>query len=337
MSKTKANNIYEIAEATGFSPSTVARALRGDGYCKKETRDKILKTAKSLSYTPNQAAKILRSNITNKIIFCIPDILNPYYFQMIRGVSDVMEQNGYHTILASSQRDINREIGLINELNTRFVDGMILGSFDFSPRLMEVVEGSDYPFVLTNMVENDGVNKNYDCVYIDHIKAVYIATEHLIQKGHRNISLLVGNVSEQTGFERAQGYINAFKDNNIPYRDELVIQSDHTYEGGYRSFSEFMKQGIDISAVVACNDLMGVGAMNFCHEKGFHIPDDIAIVTLDDTDYCICAFPQLSSVQMMQYQVGEYSAKLLLERIKGERVRHKAICFDPALKIREST
>jgi len=330
-------NMYEIANKTGFSPSTVARALRGEGYVRKETRDTILNIANELGYAPNQAARTLKNNITQKIMFCVPDIMNPYYFQMIRGVSDVLEQHGYYTIISYSEHNTDREIKIIEALNTRFVDGMILGSFDFNARLMEEVEKSHYPMVLTNLVKSSNQNCNFDCVYVDHVRAVYVATEHLIQRGHKNICLLGGSLTEQTGAERAQGYKKALSDYKIEYRDELVIQSDFTREGAHRDFSAFMKSGVSTTAVVACSDLMGVSVMNYCREHNMKTPDDVAVATLDDTEYCQCIYPRLTSVGMMQYQIGALSAELLMKHILGARIEQQIVKLEPKLIVREST
>jgi len=335
--RTGSGGMYEIADITGFSPSTVARALRGKGYVKKETRDAVLRVAAELDYAPNLAAKTLKNNITQKIMFCIPDILNPFYFQMIQGVTDVLEKNNYYTILAYSQHDTNREVKIIEALGTRFADGLILGSFDFNSRLMNEIEKCRFPMVLTNLVESQTRDCNYDCVYVDHIRAVYLATEHVIKRGHRNICLLGGSFKEQTGAERASGYRQALADSGIEYREELVIQSDFSREGSYRDFSGFMKTGKGITAVVACSDLMGVSVINYCRDNGLNTPDDMAVVTLDDTEYSQCMYPRLTSVRMMQYKIGENSAKLLINHIRGERKEKQIIRLEPELIVREST
>lgn len=333
----KPSSIYAIAEKTGFSASTVARALRGTGYVSERTRGIILDAATELNYAPNQAAKTLKNNITRKIMFCIPDILNPYYFKMIRGVFDITEQNGYYTVLAYSQHDTEREIQIIKALKTGFVDGLILGSFDFNHRLIEEIRDSGYPTVLTNLVRTDSGDDQFDCVYVDHTKAVRLATEHLLRRGHRNICLLGGSLSEQTGAERRLGYASAMSDFGLERRDELIIQSNFTREGGYRDFSRFTDLKIHFTAIVACNDLMGVAAMYRCRELGLSVPGDVAIATLDDTDYCLCTDPNLTSIDMKQYEIGSHSADLLLKNIRGQRKTKNIVRLEPELVIREST
>jgi len=119
------SNIYDIATKTGFSPSTVARALSGKGYVGKDTKNKILKAAESMSYTPTHAARSLRYQKTNNIIMCIPDLYNPFYFNLIKGASDVLESRAYHILLCHSKRSLKEEIKIINMLKERYGDGMI--------------------------------------------------------------------------------------------------------------------------------------------------------------------------------------------------------------------
>jgi DNA-binding LacI/PurR family transcriptional regulator len=333
------STIYKIAGKTGFSASTVARALSGRGYCGKKTKEIILRTARTMNYVPVQAAKTLKNKITNKIMFCIPDILNPYYFRMIGAVNDVLEQQGYYTILAYSEHNIEKEIKIIEALESRFVDGLIIGSFDFNERLVETIRKCHLPVVLTNLYKSQNDRENFDCVYVDHTKAVFIATTHLLQQGHRNICLMDGSIREQTGYERLQGYRRALKEYQVPYRKDLVVQSDFTREGGYRDFTAFMEgraPGELITAVVACNDLMGIGCLHYCRENSLRAPEDISIVTLDNSDYSLCTYPQLSSIDMMQYRIGENAARLLLERIQEKRDYKKIVRLEPELVIRKS-
>ena len=330
------STIYDIAKKTGYSASTVARALSGNGYCSEKARKVILQSADEMHYQPVQAAKILKNKITKKVMLCIPDIFNPYYFPMIRGVNDILEQYGYYTILVYSEHDVRKEIRMVQALREHFVDGMIIVSFDFNKKLMNEIRKSSLPIVLTNLYKSMDEHENFDCVYVDHTKAVYLATMSLLQNKHQSIAFLGGSLKEQTGLERLDGYKSALSECGIGYRNELVIQSDFSREGGYRDFAAFMKSKADITGVVACNDLMAVGCLNYCRESGLDVPHDISITSLDNTDYCLCTHPQLTSVDMMQNQIGKNAAHLLMERIQDGNDCHKVIKLDPKLVERTS-
>lgn len=330
------STIYDIARETGFSPSTVARALSGRGYCGEAAREVILEAAKRLQYVPVQAAKVLKNKKTKKVMFCIPDIYNPYYFSMIEGANRVLEKHGYYMVLVHSEHNKSKELGFVEALKEQFVDGLIMGSFDFYPGLIQAIRGASVPVVLTNFYESGDGKDNFDCVYVDHTKAIYIATAEMIERGHRNIVFMGGKNTEQTGIERLRGYRAAMEDRGLKYDERYVISSDFTRGGGRRDFETFMKRKLPFTAVVASNDLMGIGCMNACQKLGISIPEDVSIVTLDNTDYCACTFPRLSSVNMMQYQIGYNSAELLMERIEEKRDYKKVVMLEPTLVERNS-
>lgn len=331
------SNIYDIGRETGLSPSTVARALSGRGYCSEKARKQVQEAAKKLNYVPVQAAKSLKSKITKKVMFCIPDIYNPYYFDMMREVNGVLEDNGYYMILAHTGHDVKKELEIVDSLKERFVDGMIILSFNFSDRLVEEIRSSGLPVVLTNHYDSYNDEENFDCAYVDYMKAAYIAAEHLIRKGHKRIGLLVGDIREQMGYERLDGYRKALQDYRLPFDEDLVVYSDFTKENGYQKFADYLDHGgLTMTGVVACNDLMGIGCIQACRERGIVIPEDLSIVTLDNTDYCSCAYPELTSVDMRQRQVGQNAAELLMERIRQGRKYTKMISLTPRLVERNS-
>ncbi len=327
--------IYDIAKETGFSASTVARALSGRGYCSEKAKKIIQEAAQRLNYAPVQAAKALKSMRTKKVMFCIPDMYNPYYFAMIEGANRVLENNGYYMVLAHSEHSKERELSFVEVLKEHIVDGIILGSFDFSPELVQAVREAPVPAVLTAFYNGSGA-QDLDCVYVDQIKAVYIAATELIRLGHRKIVFLGGTSEELTGRERLSGFQQALADNGLEFDRNMVVVSDYTREGSERDFREFLQKKRKFTAVVACNDLMAFGCMNACRETKLRIPQDVSIVSLDNTDFCCCSVPRLSSVDMMQYQLGSNAAQTLLERIEKKRDYKKTIMLEPVLVSRDS-
>jgi DNA-binding LacI/PurR family transcriptional regulator len=328
--------IYDIAKEAGLSPSTVARALNGKGYCSKASKAKVEQIAKKLKYIPFQAAKSLRSKITQKVMLCIPDILNPYYFSMIKGVSHVLEKYGYYTILGYTGHDSEKELRLVESLKERFVDGLIMVSFDFNTKLLQAMYDSGMPVVITNYCGNQHFEQDFDQVYVDHTKAVYLAVKHCIEKGHRRIAFVGGSLHEQTGKERFSGYRKALEENNIMYSEDLILQSDFTLNGGHKTFRNFLETKKHFTAVVCCNDLMGIGCLNACKEAGLDIAKDYSLVTLDNTDYCICTTPKLSSIDMMQDKIGLNAANFLMEQILSNRGYKKTMILTPYLVARDS-
>ncbi len=331
------SNIYEIAKLSGYSPSTVARALSGNGYIKDTTKKAILKVAKALNYTPTLAAKSLRNNRTDKILFCIPDICNPFYFNMIKGATELLTKHDLFTMLLYTKHDLSEELKMIELLNQRYGDGMIYVSFNFCDQNIEAVRKTNMPVVLTNKYDGLKEDDNFDYVYVDHKKGMFMATEHLIKAGCQHIALMIGDLKEQTSKERAEGYFEALKKYNINMNKDLIVYADYTKEGGYRAFKSLLDYSLEIDGIITANDLMGIGVVSLCHERSMNISKDIKIVSFDNTDYARCVHPRLSSIDLREEEIGEHAAKLLIERIIKKRKKSKKIYIEPRLVVRESS
>lgn len=331
------SSIYHIAEITGFSPATVSRAISGSGYCSDKTRAIIQKAAKEIDFQPSMSARALKSRRTNRILFCIPDICNPYYFNMIRGATDVFDKYGVYLMLCYTRHNLSEELKFINLLMGQYGDGMIFVSFDFNKENIGAIKKCGCPVVLTNLYENKHAGNFFDCVYVDHTRAIYLATEHLICLGHRKIALVVGSPTEQTSRERRKGFETAMQAYNIPYHDSNVFLGDYTKASGEAAGRQLTACPDRFTGVVCANDLMALGVMSACVEQGIGIPNELSIVSLDNTDFTTAVHPQLSSVDMMQYAIGQNAATMLMERINKDRDYSKTIRLEPSLVLHQST
>lgn len=330
-------SIYKIAEITGYSPSVVARALRNTGYCSAEKRKRIQEVAEQIHYHPNQAARSLRSNKTKQVLFCIPDICNPFYFKMIDGVLHVLEQHGYNAMLYPSHKSLEREKQMIQRYKAHYYDGIIFVSFDFCEENIREIREAGVPTVLTNQYADQKADDMFDYVYSDHRAGMELAVAHLIEKGCRDIAILTGDIRQQTSRERYEGYCDALRKNDMPVREEYLLNGDYTIEDSYRVFSEFMESGHSIDGIVTANDLAAIGVLRYCSERGISIPEQLKIVSFDNTDYAIIARPTLTSVDLKQYEIGEAAAELLIDRLENGRSAPKNRFLQPQLIEREST
>jgi len=329
--------IYDIAEQVGLSPSTVARALRGTGYCSPGSRARILQAAADMNYTPTQAARMLKSKRTSKILFCIPDIYNPFYFGMIKGVSDVLEPRGYFTILCHTGHSLEAELRMIQSLRERYGDGMVLVSFNFTKRNIDAINACGMPVCLTNRYDSPGGNDKFDYVYIDTHKGIRLATEHHLAHGHRRIGYVGGQSGEQTGAERLAGYREAMAEAGIPHARELLVESDYTRRGGYEAGKRLLSLPRPPTAIVASNDLMAVGILQACEDMGLSVPGHVSLSGMDDTDLGQVLRPHLTTVRMQEEDIGANAAKLLLERILEGRTYQKTVRLEPELVVRQSS
>ena len=329
------SNIYEIADKTGFSPSTVSRALSGKGSVGQETKKRILATAESMHYTPNHSARSLRIQRTYKILMCVPDLYNPFYFNLIKGASDVLESHGYYIMLSHSKRILQEELKIINMLKERYGDGMMFLTFDLNETNIQALTDTHMPVVTTNRIPNDS---RIDYVHVDQTKAMYLATCHLIEMGHTEIGVLIGDIKEQNSYERYEGFARAMNEHGLPICEDRVIASDFTREHTRVEMNRYFAAHKEsaMTAIVAANTLMGIGCMDACGENGIDIPNDLSLISLDDTDVATCTSPRLSVIDMRQEEIGKKAALLLLEQIEGRVGRRKTVLVEPKLIVRDS-
>lgn len=330
-------SIYEIAQEVGVSPSTVARALRGTGYCSKEKYDRIMEAAARLNYVPSHAARSLKSKRTNKILFCIPDIYNPFYFGMIKGASDVLDQHGYYCILCHTRGDKALEKKMLQNLKEGYGDGMIFVSFDFNKDNIAQVNACGRPVVLTNNYQSLQGEDRFDCVYIDTFEGIFLSCVHFIRQGYRSIGYIGGDTAVQTGRERFAGFVKAMNEYGIPINQRLLREGDFSRAGGDRAMDEMIRAGTVPEALVVANDLMAIGALQACRRHGLAIPRDVAIIGMDNTDMASCTTPELSSVNMKEEEIGRQAARLLMERIQKHRWEKQTFRLQPELCLRGSS
>ncbi len=331
------SNIYRIAEQVGLSPSTVARALNGKGYCSEESRQKILKAAEELNYTPTHAARTLKNKRTDKILFCIPDIYNPFYFGMIKGANDIFEKHGYYTLLCHTKHNIKEELRMIETLREKFGDGMIFVSFNFCEKNIKAVNNSGMPIVLTNRYDSPNGDDKFDYVYVDTYKGIQIATRHLIDQGHSRIAFMGGNRKEQTSFERFCGWKDEMEKAGLGFDERLIYDGDYTMESGYACAKRMMESTFVPTGIVTANDLMAIGFIQYCHDHQIKIPEDFSVVGMDNTDLASHLRPGLTSIIMRQEEIGRNAAILLMERILEGRTYKKTVRLEPQLIVRESS
>ncbi|MBD2867396.1 LacI family DNA-binding transcriptional regulator [Paenibacillus arenilitoris] len=331
------STIYQIAEQVGVSPSTVSRALSGNGYCGKRTKAKIMEAAKALNYAPDHAAKILKTRRTNKIIFAVPDICNPFYFDMINGINQVVEEHGYLLILFYTKHRLSEELKAIQNVKERVADGMIMVSFHFCEENIGAINELSAPVVLTNRYDSPGGGDRFDYVYVDTFEGTKQGTAHLIGQGLTRIGYIGGSLSEQTGYQRYCGFREALLDAGLPFEDGLVYESDYTEKGGYLAAREMLRRTSRPQAVVAANDLMAIGVMHACEEAGLSVPGDVAIVGMDNLDLSSRVHPKLTSVSLEQEDIGRQAAQILMDRLHGREVYDRAVKIMPKLVVRQSS
>ena len=307
--------IKDIAKKAKVSANTVSKALNNKPGVGKETCDRILKTAEELGYLPNVLAKNLRLSQTKTIGVIISDNSNPFFARMIKGIQDVAREANYHIVLYNTEENSDFEeeaIGLLLELR---VAGLLITptqkKIDYILRLKQL----HIPFIL--LVRHlEEVVTHY--VTTDNIIGGYIATQHLINRGHQRIVFINGPYQNSAAKERFSGYQKALKENKIVFDESLVKWGNLDMKDGYNAMRRILLNERPPLGVFLFSDYIAIGALKAVREKNLEIPEDVSIVGYDDIDLVNYLDVPLTTVHQPKYSIGKKGAEILINIIEGK-------------------
>ena len=308
------STIRDVAKLAGVAPITVSRVINDSDYVKLDTRERVEAAIEELGYVPNMLGQSLRSKQTMTLAVVITDITNPFWTTVTRGVEDVAQAHGYSIILCNTDEAEDKQEQYLQMLLRRRIDGILLvpASNDAAP--VELVKKQKIPLVLMDR-HVDGVD--VDVVRSDTEEGAYLITTHLLSLGHREIAMLAGPQSVSTSVDRVNGYCRALRDAGLPKSAEKIFLGKFTREAGYAMAQQMLKKFSNTTALVAANNFIAIGAMQFFSETNIRVPEDIAIVTVDDlpSDFTITPFFTVAAQSALA--IGKQATQLLLNRISG--------------------
>ena len=326
-------NIKDVADKAGVSTATVSHVINRTRFVKEETTKKVLEAMEKLNYYPNFAARSLRSRKSNTIGLLVPDISNFFFTSMIRGVENTLTRHKYNLILSDSDEKLEKEIEKLKIYNTQLIDGLIMAPVSGDHAFLNKLFSGYYPVVF---VDRKPKGYNADCVLSDNTKGVYDAVDMLIRKGHTRIGIIIGLPGLTSMEERLSAYKKALNSHQLKIDGYLIKKANGTFEGGYKSTKELLKN-TDITALFVINNVMTIGAIKYLKEKQVAIPRDIAIIGFDDYKWSSIIEPPLSMVKQPAYAIGEKASILLIKRIKKiETGNYKEYRLPTKLVIRDS-
>jgi LacI family transcriptional regulator len=329
--------LRDIALKSGISVSTVSRILNKKSAkfrISKETEKLVLKTAKELAYRPNQLARGLRLKKTHTIGLVAPDIANPFFALIIKGVQTQAHQLGYSLVVCDTDEDLALEIEHVNLLYSKGVDGFIVMPVGQKFQHLQFLLDNAVPLVLVDRCSEE---LQTSTVVVDNVAGAYEAVDYLAKQGHRRIAIIQGLPDTFTSRGRLQGYLKALRDNGIPADESLIVGNDFRRQNGYIEM-KLLLQGVSRpSAVFTTSDLISLGALEAIREEGLTIPEEISIVTFDDIEPSSLFRCPITAVAQPKRTIGEMAVKLLTDRIKNPgRHEMKNVVLKPELVIRES-
>lgn len=322
-----------VADHAGVSIASVSRALNGLSVS-DETAEKVSRAVKELGYVPNAAARSLQTGRTEQITFAVADVGNPVYVDMMHEVSRVVAASGYRLVLSSTGSEEAAQLDIIESLGRGYADGLLLSPLRVTPELVERLRERRFPIVIIGSLP---AGVELDNVRADSPTGVGLAVRHLVEQGRRHIALINGPVDTVPGAARLRGYLLAMEEHAITTQAEMQISApDFTFKAGIRAANDLLDQAAP-DAIVCANDLLAIATLKVLAKRGLRVPEDIALVGMDDTDLAELAIPSITSVNLGSRARARAAADLLLRRIENPSAGIESVVIKPSLTVRESS
>lgn len=332
--------IKDIAQKAGVSIATVSRVVNGSGYVKEETKELVLKILHELDYTRDYVSKKALKHKSDIIGVVIPDITNPFFGEVIKGINKVADSEKLNFILCDTDENVDKEISYLEMLKEHNIRGLIItpatDQNEFNRKFLEQLDNMGVPIVL---LDRDIKFSHFDAVFLDSIKGAYEAVEALIKEGHEKIAIIAGPTTSKPGRDRVNGYQKALGMNNIPEDERYMFYGDFRMESGYNLTKKILNMKDPPSAIFVSNNMMTIGCIKALFEMNLKVPQDISIVGFDDIDMFNVMNLNISAVSRPTSLMGEAAMKILMERLNEETEDNdiiKKIILPPTLILRGS-
>jgi LacI family transcriptional regulator len=328
----------DVARAAGVSRATVSYVMNDQTDQRipisSETRKRVLDVIAELGYEVDARAQSLRSGDTKTIGVLLPLYENPFFWQILRGISSEAEASGYSLLLAHNSLTPEQENQSVRELTEQRVDGliMLIGFKLLSEQVMNQLRRSTRP-----IVEISGTPSEFAYVYQGYGEGTRALMSHLLEFGHRRIGFVYGVTIPSQGFDRLDAYHQALKEVGLPHDEALIRQCGPLLEDGYQATVDLLSQPDRPTALLAINDLLGMSAIRAATDLGLAVPGDVSIASFDDLPFSNFIVPRLTTISGEPEQNGRDAVRLLLKRLKDPTLPQEVVARNWQLIIREST
>ncbi|MCT2594382.1 LacI family transcriptional regulator [Streptomyces sp. N2-109] len=332
-----APTVETIAERAGVSIASVSRVLNGHGG-RPDTVTRVERAAAELGYVPNAVARSLKGGRSMQLTFAMQDIGNPVYVSMVREIQAITKAHGYRLLLHSTDAVVEDELAVLRSLADRTSDGLVICPLRITPEHLEALRTAAQPVVVIGSLPEDAP---VDSVRADSVTGAEKAVRHLVETGRRRIAFVNGPADTVPGHNRQRGYRRALADCGLGLDPSLVATTDFTIEAGVRAVHELLEADPSVDAVFCANDQLALGAAQALHTRGRRIPEDVAVVGMDDTSLARASWPLLTSVDLGSAERGRIAAEMLLARIterdSSSRAPVRSETVTPRLVVRASS
>jgi DNA-binding LacI/PurR family transcriptional regulator len=335
-----AATIKDIARMAGVSHSTVSRALRGYPAIAPATRSRIKQVAIELGYIPNTMARGLKTSRSHVLGVIVHRVVDPFFGEVLQGIEEVLQAEGYSLFLTASQRNPQRENAIVQAMAERRVDGVIICSSQASDEHLRQLETFKLPVVLLN---NEATQTSAYSVYHDDVYGSARLTRHLIELGHTRIGYLGNARARRTTEERLLGFTREMTAADLEVAPELIVEGPNGLpDGGAVGVQPFIALAERPTAIICFNDMVAIGAMQALQRAGICVPEACSVTGFDNIELSAYVVPALTTFDQPKYELGRQAARLmlhLLDRHNGEApaAESKVLVLRGKLRPREST
>ncbi len=323
--------LKDIAEMVGVAESTVSRAVNNKPGVGDETRQKIMEIVKKYNFRPNQMARGLAKKETGILALLIPDLTEPAYPEIIKGIEKVANDEGYQVILCHTENDLEKEKSYLQLLQENRVDGAIIAGGGLADQhiLNTSLRGNNLIVLINSLAEE----LLLPSVLINYSRGVYLAAEHLLQQNVDKIGLIMGDFRDYVESEKLSGYQQALKKYEVEYDNDYVVETDGKYEDGYKAFLQFMNMDDPPRGFLATNEYLTTGLVEAIKGGGYFIPGDFKVATYGESRLISLIAPGLTVVSEPRQQLGETAAEIMIDLIRGESPSELIKVLEPFLKV----
>ena len=324
----------DVAQLAGVSTATVSRALMTPEKVSVSTRKRVETAVLEAGYSPNTLARNLRRNESKTIITIVPDICDPYFVEIIRGIEDAAVENDYLVLLGDSGQQKKRESSFVNLVFTKQADGMLL-------------LGTDHPFDVSKPEQKNLPPMVMACefapelelptVHIDNLTSAFEAVNYLAQLGHKRIAQISGPTTATLCKFRQQGYQQALRRAGVSMNPAYSAVGDFTFEAGAQAVRQLLALPEQPTAIFCHNDAMAIGAIQEAKKLGLRVPQDLSIVGFDDIQFAQYCDPPLTTISQPRYEIGRQAMLMMLDLLKGNDVQAGSRLLEAKLVVRGST
>jgi LacI family transcriptional regulator len=333
--------LKDIARKTGYSITTVSRALAGYDDVNADTRQHILEVSQSLGYQPNQVARQLRSQRTHTIGMIIPaddhSFSNDFFTQLMLGIGSTASYERYDLLISTQPSGTPEEMEAYRRMvGGNRVDGMIVARTRRDDARITYLKQQRHPFVVSGR-NAPGEISDFPHIDVDSQAGIHQVTRHFIERGHRHIGLILPPQDIAFTAYRHTGYRSALEEAGIPYQAQYVVNGNLLRSGGYQGAQMLLDRSPGITAIVTSNDLMALGVISAVQGRGLQVGQNVAVSGFDDIPAAEYAHPSLTTIRQPIYDIGQKLVQMLVALIAGQSLAQPHLILEPVLVVRESS